>query len=51
MFWLRDEVGLDRYWAHALATIPYTVLFFLGSRLLVFVRPAPQKAVIDPHTS
>jgi hypothetical protein len=51
MFWLRDAMGLNRYWAHALATIPYTALFFLGSRLFVFVRPAREKAVMDPHAS
>lgn len=39
MFWFRDTLGVGRYWAHALATIPYTVVFFLGSRLFVFVNP------------
>ena len=51
MFWLRDTIGLNRYWAHALATVPYTALFFIGSRLFVFVRPRQPKAIIDPNAS
>lgn len=51
MFWLRDAIGLSRYWAHALATIPYTALFFIGSRLFVFARPVRQQPVIDPRAS
>lgn len=30
--------GVNSYLAHAIAAVPYTVLFYLGSRFLVFVR-------------
>ena len=33
---LRDWAGANRYLAHALATVPYTITFFLGSRLFAF---------------
>ena len=33
---LRDAWGVNAYLAHALATIPYTVLFFAGSRWFAF---------------
>lgn len=36
MLTLRDAFGVDRYLAHALATVPYTALFFVGSRLFAF---------------
>lgn len=36
MFTLRDALGMDRYLAHAVATVPYTLLFFVGSRLFAF---------------
>lgn len=39
MIALRDGLHLDRYMSHALATVPYTLLFFLGSRLFAF-RPS-----------
>jgi putative flippase GtrA len=29
---------VNSYLAHAIATVPYTALFYLGSRFLVFVR-------------
>lgn len=30
--------GVNSYLAHAIAAVPYTVLFYLGSRFFVFVR-------------
>ena len=36
MLMLRDHFGVNAYWAHLLATVPYTVLFFIGSRTLAF---------------
>lgn len=36
---LRDAFGVDRYLAHALATVPYTALFFVGSRRFAFRQP------------
>ncbi len=36
MLTLRDAFHMDRYLAHALATVPYTALFFVGSRLFAF---------------
>lgn len=35
---LIGPLGVNSYLAHAIATVPYTVLFYLGSRYLVFVR-------------
>lgn len=37
---LRDRLGVDPYAAHVGGMVVYTVLFFLGSRLVVF-RPEP----------
>ena len=39
MLLLRDRFGVDPYWAHLWATVPYTVLFFIGSRSLAFRSP------------
>jgi putative flippase GtrA len=36
MLQLRDRWHVDSYLAHAIAVVPYTMLFFLGSRLFVF---------------
>jgi putative flippase GtrA len=33
-----DAFGVNSYVAHAIATVPYTTLFYLGSRFVVFVR-------------
>lgn len=33
---LRDGWGVNAYLAHALATVPYTLLFFAGSRWFAF---------------
>jgi hypothetical protein len=30
--------GVNSYLAHAISIVPYTVLFYLGSRFFVFVR-------------
>ncbi|MCC9596333.1 MULTISPECIES: GtrA family protein [unclassified Rubrivivax] len=38
---LRDAWHIDAYLAHALATVPYTVTFFLGSKFFVFRSVAP----------
>lgn len=35
-FTLRDGLGMGRYLAHAVSTVPYTLLFFAGSRLFAF---------------
>lgn len=37
MMVLRGSLGIDAYLAHALATAPYTAIFYLGSRYFVFV--------------
>jgi len=39
MMALRDGLQVNRYVAHALATVPYTAIFFLGSRLFAFRKP------------
>jgi putative flippase GtrA len=36
MMVLRGPMGIDAYIAHALATAPYTVIFYVGSRYFVF---------------
>ena len=36
---LRDAWGVNAYLAHALATVPYTLLFFAGSRWFAFRSP------------
>jgi putative flippase GtrA len=33
---LRDAGQVNRYLAHALATVPYTIVFFIGSRCFAF---------------
>jgi putative flippase GtrA len=38
---LRDAWQVDAYLAHALATVPYTLVFFLGSKFFVFRSVAP----------
>jgi putative flippase GtrA len=38
-FALRDGFSVNPYLAHALATVPYTLLFFIGSRLFAFRSP------------
>jgi len=44
VFALRDLVGVDSYVAQALGIVPYTGLFFMVSRALVFVEQRPEKA-------
>jgi putative flippase GtrA len=44
LFALRDGLNVDRYLAHALATVPYTLLFFIGSRLFAFRTTTPAAA-------
>jgi putative flippase GtrA len=34
------RLGVDSYWAQVLGIFPYTLLFYLGSRLYAFRRPA-----------
>lgn len=41
---LRDAVQVDRYLAHALATVPYTIVFFVGSRYFAFRHAARASA-------
>lgn len=36
MLFLRDTVGLNSYLCHLLSMVPYTVLFYLGSRTFAF---------------
>lgn len=43
VFGLRDLAGIGAYWAQAAGVIPYTALFYLGSRLFVF-RGEPRRA-------
>jgi len=45
-FTLRDGLGMDRYLAHAVATVPYTLVFFAGSSLFAF--RASTSSVIRP---
>jgi putative flippase GtrA len=35
---LIEMLHMNNYLAHAIATIPYTVMFYLGSRFFVFTR-------------
>jgi len=46
---LGEGLGLNRYLAHALATVPYTLLFFAGSRLFAF--RVPTSHGIPPPTT
>lgn len=50
MLLLRDYLAIDRYLAHALATIPYTMIFFVGSRVFAF-RSRHAHSQIDIRTS
>ena len=38
---LINETSINHYLAHAIATVPYTVIFYLGSRFVVFKPKAP----------
>lgn len=43
VFALRDLAGVDSYVAQAAGVIPYTVLFFVASRLFVFLDRRPDR--------
>lgn len=40
MLFLRDVVGINSYLCHLLSMLPYTALFYLGSRTFAFRRTA-----------
>jgi putative flippase GtrA len=43
VFALRDFAALNSYLAQAAGVIPYTIVFFLISRVFVFLDPRPQR--------